>query len=140
MSGDYIQHGLSNGETRCEFERTLRGESCPENREVELDGLRVCERHADRLRLEEQAAYCRAILAHVALWSGEARRRGRRDVVGLLEFERARVSASLGRANEELEKSREGGGENGGDGEDGPGGGGRLLWPPLLLLGVAVTG
>ena len=57
--------------------------------------------HADRLRLQERTAHWRAILAHVDLWSGEARRRGRGDVMGLLEAERTRTS-------EDLERTREG--------------------------------
>ena len=67
---------VSRREFRCEFERTLKGEYCRENGEVRLDGLRLCERHADRLRLEERVAYWRAMLAHVELWSGEARSTG----------------------------------------------------------------
>jgi hypothetical protein len=99
------------GEHRCEFERTLGGEYCTENGEVRTDGLRLCERHAERLRLEERVAYWLAMLAHIRLWSGEARSRERDDVVRLLEIERARSTAALERVYEELRNSR--------DGEDG---------------------
>jgi hypothetical protein len=105
------------GEPRCEFERTLKGDYCADNGDVGLDGLLICERHAYRLRLEERAAYWRAMLAHAELWSGEARSRGRDDVVGLLEIEQARSAAALGRALEDLEESRYW------DGEDGSGNG-----------------
>jgi len=100
----------------CEFDRTLKGEYCTENGEVRLDGLRLCGRHADRLLLQERIAYWRAILAHVELWTGEARGRGRDDVVRLLERERARSATALERTYEELHKSRD---------EDGEGGSGR---------------
>jgi hypothetical protein len=80
---------------RCEFERTLRGEYCTEYGEVRPDGLKLCERHAERLRLEERVAYWLAMLAHIRLWSGEARSRKRDDVVRLLEIERARSTAAL---------------------------------------------
>jgi hypothetical protein len=127
-----IQHRGSRSESRCEFERTLKGEYCPEDGEVRLDGLTLCDRHADRLRLEERVTYWRAILAHVELWSEEARRRGRGDVVRLLEIERARVLAELERATEVVD---------GRHGEDGSGDGrAPLLWPSLFLLGGAVIG
>ena len=120
----------------CQFERTLKGEHCGEDGVVRLDGLRLCNRHADRLRLEERVTYWRAILAHVELWSGEARRRGRADVVRLLALERASVSTELGRASEQIQEL-----EDGRHGEDGSGDGRVLpLWPQLFLLCGAVTG
>jgi hypothetical protein len=89
----------ANGHLRCEFEGALKGEYCTEEGEIRLDGLRLCNRHADQIRLEERVAYWRAILAHIELWSGEARSRSRWDIVRLLEIERARLSAALGRAS-----------------------------------------
>jgi hypothetical protein len=113
MSDGYIQHRRFQREHRCEFERTLKGEYCAENGDVGLDGLLICERHAYQLRLEERASYWRAMLAHAELWSGEARSRGRDDVVGLLEIERTRSAAALGRVLEDLEESRDWDGEGG---------------------------
>jgi hypothetical protein len=135
MSDAYTQHRGFQGAHRCEFERTLKGEYCTENAEVRLDGLRLCERHAEWLRLEEQAICWRAMLAHIKLWSGEARGRGRGEVVRLLEIERLRAAAALGRILEDLEKDR------GQASEDASGDGRALpLLPPLLLLSTAVTG
>jgi hypothetical protein len=134
MPDRYIQHPVSRRGSRCEFERTLKGEYCSEDGKVRLDGLTLCSRHAYRLRLEERVTYWRAMLAHVELWSGEARRRGRTDVQHLLEIERARVLVELGREeSEELEDGQHG---------EGVSGAGRAppLWPPLLLLSSAVTG
>jgi hypothetical protein len=125
MSDQNIQHRRFQEEHRCEFEQTLKGEYCPENREVRLDGLRLCNRHASQVRLEEQMAYWQAMLAHAELWSGEARRRGRDDLVRLLEIERARASAALGRTSEELEELEE---SRDGQEEDGSGNG---RAPPL---------
>jgi hypothetical protein len=123
----YIEDRGSTRESRCQFERTLGGEYCPEDGEVRLDGLTLCDRHADRLRLEERLTHWRAVLAHVELWSGEARRRGRADVVRLLEIERARVLAELERATQV---------EDGRNGEDASGDGrAPPLWLPLFLLG-----
>jgi hypothetical protein len=121
----YIHGGPLGVGSRCEFERALEGEHCGEAGEVGLDGLWLCGRHADRLRLRERVAYWRAILAHVDLWSGEARRRDRGDVVGLLEVERAGASAALERTSEALQRNREGRipdgpGDEVGEGGDGP--------------------
>jgi hypothetical protein len=128
------------GQYWCEFERTLKGEYCGQRGKVSLDGLLLCEAHAQRLRLEERVAYCRAILAHIELWSNEARTRGREDVVGLLGIERRKASAALGRVLGDLERApvtlASGNGRDGnGKGGDGKGGDGRVipLWPPLLL-------
>jgi hypothetical protein len=138
-------HQDGEGQYWCEFERTLKGEYCTQNGEVRLDGLMLCNRHAGILRLEERMAYWQAMVAHVELWSGEARSRGRADVVSLLEIERARASAALGRTSEdlhELEESRDGDVQDGEDGSgDGRGDGmGTPLWPPLFLLSLAVSG
>ena len=122
------------GDHRCEFERTLRGEYCIVYGEVRPDGLRLCERHAERLRLEERVAFWLAMLAHIRLWSGEARRRKRDDAVRLLEIERAKSTVALERDYEQLQNST--------DGEDGSRDGRAppLLPPLFLLLSLAVTG
>jgi hypothetical protein len=134
----------------CEFERTLKGEYCGKRGQLSLDGLLLCAAHAQRLRLEERVAYCRAMLAHIELWSRAARSRGREDIVDLLGIEWTRASAALGRILllEDLERGeglgeddgtsgdgRDGNGK-GADGKDGKGGDGRVipLWPPLLPL------
>ena len=141
-----IHHQGNKGQYRCEFERTLKGEYCGRRGQLSLDGLLLCETHAQRLRLEERVAYWRAILAHIELWSKEARTRSREDVVDLLGIERRKASAALGRVVGELERG-EGDGDSG-DWRDGngKGGDGRVipLWPPplllLLFLGIAVLG
>jgi hypothetical protein len=114
-----------------------------EKSEVRLDGLRLCERHSDQLRFEERLAYWRAILAHIRLWSGEARSRGRGDVVRLLEIERVRAEAAIERASEELQRSRDG--EEVKVGGNGKAGSGDVRtpppwWrPPLFVLSVLTS-
>jgi hypothetical protein len=132
MFDGYIHHGGSSSESRCEFERTLEGEYCSEHGEVRLDGLALCNRHADSLLLEERVTYWRAMLAHVQLWSGEACSRGREDLVRLLEIEGARVLAALERASVEIEELEDGrhGEAGSGDGETPP------LWPGPFLLSL----
>ena len=134
ISGEYIQHLGLRGKSRCQFERTLNGDYCGEESAVNLYGVRLCRHHTARLRLEERVTYWRAMLAHVELWSGEARSRGRREVVRLLELERTRVSTALGRASEELQEL-----EDGRHGDDGSGDG-RAPWPPLFPLGLLLSG
>jgi hypothetical protein len=146
------------GEYCCEFESTLKGEYCGQRGQFRLNGLLLCESHTRQLRLEERVVYWRAILAHIELWSREARTRGREDIVDLLGIERTKASAALRRILlEDMERSegrgegdgasgdgRDGNGK-GADGKDGEGGDGRVipLWPPLLLvlfLSLAVRG
>jgi hypothetical protein len=106
--------------------------------EVRLEGLLLCEHHAEQLRLEELVAYWRAIMAHIQLWSGEARSRGRGDVMRLLEIERLRASMDLERASTALQRIQDGSSR---DGQDGSGDGRALRpLPPLLLLSTAITG
>jgi hypothetical protein len=144
MFDEGIHYQGGEGQYRCEFERTLKGEYCGQRGQLRLDGLLLCNGHARHLRLEERVAYCRAMLAHIELWSGYARTRGREDIVGLLEIERTKASAALGRALEDLERGEgDSGSSDGKGGEDGRGVNGRVipLWPPLLLLlGIAVLG
>jgi hypothetical protein len=143
-----IHYQGGEGQYWCEFERTLKGEYCSQRGQLRLDGLLLCAAHAQRLRLEEREAYWRAMLAHIELWSRAARSRGREDIVDLLEIERTKVSAALGRILllEDLGRGegdgtsgdRRDGNGKGADGKgDGKGGGdGRVipLWPPLPLL------
>src|ERR687898_2917419 len=107
MSEGSIHSRGSEEQYWCEFERTLRGEYCGKRGQLRLDGLLLCETHARELRLEERVAYCRAMLAHIELWSREARTRGREDIVGLLGIERRKASAALERILllEELERA-----------------------------------
>jgi hypothetical protein len=136
-----IHYQGGEGQDWCEFERTLKGEHCTEESEIRLDGLLLCETHARELILEERVAYWRAMLAHIELWSREARTRGREDIVDLLEIERSRASAALERCLGELERAAvtlasSNGRDGNGKGRDGRGRDGRVipLWPPLLPL------
>ena len=95
----------------CEASMTLKGgsSSC-ENPGTQrtIDGL-LCEQHASQFGLEERIACWEAILLHIELWSKAAHRKGREDVVRLLQLERAEVAAALNRLHEDLEKAeREG--------------------------------
>jgi hypothetical protein len=89
----------------CEVSDTLKGGYCQNaGTQKTMDGL-LCEQHARQFGLEERMACWEAILLHIELWSKAAHRRGREDVVLLLQVERAEVAAALERLYEDLEQA-----------------------------------
>jgi hypothetical protein len=96
---------LAKEQPRCEVSHTLLGGYC-ENPGTQrtIDGL-LCEQHARQLGLEERIACWEAILLHIELWSKIARRRGREDIVRLLQLERAEAAAALERAYKDLKQA-----------------------------------
>jgi hypothetical protein len=80
--------------------------SCAEPAREEVDGLPLCERHALEAKLEGQIECWEEMLFHIELWSREARRRQRQDVVGLLEDQREQAISASHRAYEELDVLR----------------------------------
>jgi hypothetical protein len=89
----------------CEVSDTLKGGYCQNaGTQKTMDGL-LCEQHARQFGLEERMACWEAILLHIELWSKAAHKRGREDVVLLLQVERAEVAAALKRLYEELEQA-----------------------------------
>ena len=90
---------------RCEVSDTLTGGYCEKaGTQRTIDGL-LCEQHARRFGLEERIACWEAILLHIELWSKAARRRGREDIVRLLQLERAEAAAALERAYKDLKQA-----------------------------------
>ena len=90
---------------RCEVSHTLQGGYCEKpGTQRTIDGL-LCEQHARQFGLEERIACWEAILLHIELWSKAAHRRGREDVVRLLQLERAEAAAALERAYEDLKQA-----------------------------------
>ena len=73
----------------CEINHLFGGASCVEAAKENVDGLVLCERHALEVKLEGQISCWGEMLFHIDLWSREASRREREDVVGLLEVQRA---------------------------------------------------
>jgi hypothetical protein len=72
----------------------------------EVDGLLLCERHALEAKLEGQIECWGGMLFHIDLWSREASRREREDVVGLLEVQRMEAMCARQRARTDLERLR----------------------------------
>src|ERR687890_2865745 len=91
---------------RCEVSDTLSGWYCEKpGTQRTIDGLLLCEPHARQFGLDERIACWEAILLHIELWSKAARRRGREDIVRLLQLERAEAAAALERAYKDLKQA-----------------------------------
>jgi hypothetical protein len=95
-------------ETRspCEINHLFGGAPCVEAAKEKVDGLLLCERHALEAKLEGQIACWGEMLFHIDLWSEEASRREREDVVRLLEDQRIQATSAKHRAHEDLDTLR----------------------------------
>jgi hypothetical protein len=71
-----------------------------------VDGLLLCERHALEVKLEGQIECWGEMLFHIDLWSREASRRQREDVVELLEVQRAEATSARQKAYADLDVLR----------------------------------
>jgi hypothetical protein len=90
----------------CEIEYLFDGASCVEGAEEKVDGLLLCERHALEVKLEGQISCWGEMLYHIDLWTREAARREREDVVELLEVQREQATAARHRAHVDLDVLR----------------------------------
>jgi hypothetical protein len=100
-------HGHSSQErSPCQIDHLFGGASCPEAAQEKVDGLLLCERHALEAKLEGQISCWGEMIFHIELWSREAARREREDVVELLEVERAQATSARHKAYEDLEVLR----------------------------------
>jgi hypothetical protein len=119
--------------SRCEINHLFDEASCWQAAEEKVDGLVLCERRALEAKLEGQIECWGEMLFHIELWSREASRQDRTRIVELLDVERAKATAAMERACEDLDalrRSSEAFGE-----EVASGGGGPLFRRrgPLLL-------
>jgi hypothetical protein len=90
----------------CEIGHLFDGASCVEAAKEKVDGLLLCERHALEAKLEGQISCWGEMLFHIDLWSREAARREREDVVELLDVQRAQATSARHRAYEDLDVLR----------------------------------
>ena len=112
----------------CENNHLFDGVSCVEAAEEMVDGLLLCERHALEVKLEGQISCWGEMLFHIDLWSREATRREREDVVELLEVQRVEATSARHRAYEDLDVLRRS--ETPWQGRERPTRGSLLLLPP----------
>jgi hypothetical protein len=90
----------------CEVYHLFGGTPCAKAAKENVDGLVFCERHALEAKLEGQVSCWEEMLFHIDLWSREAARRDREDVVRLLEVERVKATAARQRAHADLDVLR----------------------------------
>src|SRR5918994_1572764 len=102
------RHSLERGSqgSPCEVGHLFDGATCVEAAKEKVDGLVLCERHALEAKLEGQIECWNEMLFHIDLWSKEARRRERSDVVELLQDQREQATSAIERAYEELNMLR----------------------------------
>jgi hypothetical protein len=106
MRENKAQRYTSENRSRCEINHLFGGASCLEAAKEKVDGLVLCERHALEVKLEGQIECWGGILFHIELWSREASRREREDVVGLLEVQRAEAISARQLARTDLDRLR----------------------------------
>jgi hypothetical protein len=90
----------------CQINHLFGGASCVEAAKEKVDSLLLCERHALEAKLEGQISCWGEMLFHIDLWSREAVRRDREDVVELLEVQRDQATSARQRACEDLDVLR----------------------------------
>jgi hypothetical protein len=96
----------SENRSPCEVYHSFDGASCVEAATEKVDGLVLCERHAYEAKLEGQIECWNEMCFHIDLWSREARRRERPDVVELLQDQRKQATSAIERAYEDLDVLR----------------------------------
>src|SRR5215217_3845215 len=106
MRENKSQRHTSERRTPCEINHLFGGAPCPKAGKENVDGLLLCERHALEAKLEGQIECWGGMLFHIDLWSREARRRQREDVVGLLEDQRDQAISARQRARTDLDRLR----------------------------------
>src|SRR5215218_10113005 len=106
MRENKAQRHTSENRSPCEINHLFGGASCVEAAEEKVDGLLLCERHTLEVKLEGQISCWGEMLFHIDLWSREAARREREDVVELLEVQRLQATSARQRAYEDLDVLR----------------------------------
>jgi hypothetical protein len=106
MRENKAQGHTSERRSPCQINHLFGGASCVEGAKEKVDGLLLCERHALEVKLEGQISCWGEMLFHIDLWSREASRRQREDVVGLLEDQRIEATSARQMACADLDVLR----------------------------------
>jgi hypothetical protein len=106
MRENKAQRYTSENRSPCEINHLFGGAPCPKAAKENVDSLVLCERHALEAKLEGQIECWGGILFHIELWSREASRREREDVVGLLEVQRDQATSARQLARTDLDQLR----------------------------------
>src|SRR5215208_8170040 len=106
MRENEAQRHTTENRSQCRINHLFGEASCVEAAEEKVDGLLLCERHVLEVKLEGQISCWGEMLFHIDLWSREATRREREDVVELLEVQRVEATSARHRAYEDLDVLR----------------------------------
>jgi hypothetical protein len=106
MRANKPQGHSSERRSPCQINHLFGGASCVAAAKEKVDGLLLCERHALEVKLEGQISCWGEMLFHIDLWSREASRRQREDVVGLLEDQRIEATSARQKAYADLDVLR----------------------------------
>src|SRR5215216_184574 len=106
MRENKLQRHTSEKRSPCEINHLFGGAPCPKAGKEKVDSLLLCERHALEAKLEGQIECWGGMLFHIDLWSKEATRREREDVVGLLEDQRDQATSARQLARTDLDRLR----------------------------------
>jgi hypothetical protein len=106
MRENKAQGHTSENRSPCEINHFFGGSPCTNAAKEKVDGLLLCERHALEVKLEGQISCWGEMLFHIDLWSREAARREREDVVRLLEVQRVEATSARHRAYADLDVLR----------------------------------
>jgi hypothetical protein len=109
MSVNKVQGPQARDYSRCQIAHSpgkSPSSSCAEAAKEKVDGLPLCERHALEAKLEGQIECWEEMLFHIELWSRDASRKNRMRIVELLDVERAKTTAAIDRAYEDLDALR----------------------------------
>jgi hypothetical protein len=106
MRENKAQRHTSEKRSPCQINHLFGGAPCPKAAKEKVDALLLCQRHALEAKLEGQIECWGGMLFHIELWSREAARREREDVVELLEVQRLEATSARQRAYEDLDVLR----------------------------------
>jgi len=105
MSGHRIFYQPAKDQLSCEFEGTLKGEHCEERAEVMLDGLLLCEHHAQQLETQDKIDLLQGIISCVEPCLANLALRRDTNLVRLLRAKRAGAAAQMELAYQELRRA-----------------------------------
>lgn len=105
MFGGHIPTQQARSQLLCEFDHTLKGESCQKRGEVRRDGLLLCESHAYQLEAQEEIDLLRGIISCLGLCLRNITLRRDTNLVGLLRAERAGAARELELAYQQLRQA-----------------------------------
>ncbi len=90
---------------RCGFGQTLKGERCERPGAVRLMGLRLCQKHARRVEIEDRISFLQGIASSLELCMSNVSIRRNSDFTRSLQARRAEAELKLKYARQELRKN-----------------------------------